>query len=37
MDGQFVSKAEPIIYGVIATGLGLPYEEVGDYIEKRFG
>ncbi|MCR5491696.1 MAG: hypothetical protein K6F32_06180 [Bacilli bacterium] len=37
MDGQFVAKAEPIVYGVISLGLDIPYEEVGAYIEKRFG
>lgn len=37
MDGQFVAKAEPIVYGVIATALGMPYEDIPSYIEKRFG
>lgn len=35
MDSQFVSKATPIVYGSLAYGLGLDYEEVFDLIRNR--
>ena len=32
MDAQFVAKAQPIVYGELGFALGLPIQEVPDYI-----
>ncbi len=35
MDGQFVARAEPIIFGELATVLGIKYEDVRGYISEH--
>ena len=35
MDGLFVSRAEPIVYGELSLALSLPYEQVPQYLEER--
>ena len=37
MDGQFVSRAEPLVYGSLAHALQIDYAEVRPYILKQFG
>lgn len=37
MDGQFVSHAEPLIYGSLAHALGIEYENVRSYIYDNLG
>lgn len=37
MDGQFLSRAEPLVYGELSISLDIPYEEVGAYILSRIG
>ncbi len=32
MDAQFVSRAEPLVYGELSISLGIPYAEVQAYI-----
>ncbi len=35
MDGLFVSRAEPIVYGELALALSMPYDQVPGYLEDR--
>ena len=35
MDGLFVSRAEPIVYGELALALSMPYDQVPGYLESR--
>ena len=37
MDGQFVSRAEPLVYGSLSYALGIDYPEIRPYILKQFG
>lgn len=35
MDGQFVHRVEPIIYGELSLALGIPFEQIPSYIASR--
>ena len=35
MDGQFVHRVEPIVYGELALALGVPIEQVPSIIASR--
>ena len=37
MDAQFVNRAMPIVYGELGFALGLPVQDVPDYIRKKTG
>lgn len=37
MDGQFVNRASPIVYGELSFALGIPYDEVVPYLDKLTG
>ena len=37
MDGQFVSRAEPLVYGSLAHALKIDYPDVRSYILRQFG
>ncbi|MCR5078910.1 MAG: hypothetical protein K6B65_03195 [Bacilli bacterium] len=37
MDGQFVSRAEPLVYGSLSYALDIEYGEIRPYILSRFG
>ena len=37
MDGQFVARASPIVYGELSYALGIPYDEVVPYLDHLTG